>query len=156
MGRPRASIRILTLGAAAALAFFALSFAARPARAQVPDCFSPATIPTRVVNAVEDEYPLDEFAEPTCENTAKQSAKGCKKGAKIAAGCRDLVNEARYLGQLLACAALPDKAAQKACMEEFKALLKENQGVVKDQATEGSDGCKEDVAPTILDDCGTI
>jgi hypothetical protein len=151
----RASIRTLTVAAASALAGLLLALGAQPAQAQIPvaSCVAPNEIPEDVFDAVDAEYPLDEFADPTCASAAKTSGKGCKKVVKIAAKCRNLVSKAISEAANLACAELADKAAKKACTGENSAEVKAEKAMVKEQAEEGSAGCADEVPPAILGEC---
>jgi hypothetical protein len=151
MRTPSASIRVLTAGAAAALA---LALGAPAAQAQVADCFQPDTMPERVFDAVDDEYPLDEFGDRSCGLTAKASAKGCKSVAKIAGGCRNVVNEALAELEVLICHVTSmGEDALKTCLATVKSDLKTDRADMKALVKQGSEGCVDDVPPAILTEC---
>jgi hypothetical protein len=142
-----------SMAVAAAAATLLLVLGAGPAAAQVADCIPPQNVPNVEVNSIEDEYPLDEFEDKTCENTARMARKGCNKGVSIAAKCRDLVSDAQIAARNLVCAALTDKTAQKDCYRANKQLLKEQDAMVKDQKKTGQESCTDTVPTTILTNC---
>lgn len=148
-----ASVRLLSLalGAAAAL-ILALGAERAAAQVQIPGCIAPDLVPEAVFDGVDAEYDLAGTPQDICEDIAKAAVAGCKKAVATAAKCRNLVHKAALDAQLLACAAIADAEARKACESDAKAALKSLDDETKEQKKAGSESCPE-VGTAVLSVC---
>jgi len=147
------AITRIGFGPLLAAAALACVFAPQPARAQVPICHSPSSVPGELLSSIALLVDFSPTPGPElCDKIASAEVKGCIKAVQNAAKCNDVLNNANAKAASADCSTLADPSDQKSCSDGVQAELSSLTESIKNAAAAGTQACA-DLSSSVLALC---